>query len=179
MKNLPEAYFSCSNCYAPDTFLLISPLLVSLTATPSSGTSFWELNGQPLPALTGLDSVSIFMNPADSLAEICLERFDSLTACSNRFCRSLRLLVVNPTKGLLPKSALRLFYGEDAQVYAESATEAEAELRDLQGRLIRGFSIRQGQNQLSFPGMPVGFYVLKIKLSSGEAKAFPLFFGRR
>jgi hypothetical protein len=152
---------------------------VSLTATPSSGASSWELNGQPLPVLNGFDSISIFMNTADSLAEICLERFDSLTACSNRFCRSLRLLVVNPSKGLLTKSAFRLFYGEDAHVYAESATEAEAELRDLQGRLIRGFSIRRGENLLSFPGMAVGFYVLKIKLASGEAKAFPLFFGRR
>jgi hypothetical protein len=89
------------------------------------------------------------------------------------------LLVVNPSKGLLPKSALRLFYGEDAQVYAESATEAEAELRDLQGRQVRSFNIQRGQNRLSFTGLPEGFYVLKITSSPGDSKAFPVFWSGR
>ena len=168
--SLPDARFSCSNCLPGDT--VESPFLLHLQAA-SGSSSAWYLNDSLLSVFSGADSASVYLNPSDSIQEICLEKTDSLSGCKNRFCRSFTLNIVTRTNSRANGDGFELCRMGPEELLLRTGTEGLAVLTGLQGKNLREFRLIKGSNRLLLQALPAGIYLLRCQSEKG-GKVFRL-----
>ena len=158
----PNAGFS-TNIVWPGGDTVILFYSVKFMAAADSAVSEWYFDGSFIPGSAGLDTLDFYFNPFDSIQEICLEKLDTITGCSSRFCRTFRVFLVTKIKNLPISNGI--FYQLKPGNLLEISTtrEGEMELLDLQGRKLISSIIRVGSNRVDCRGIPPGIYLLKIR----------------
>jgi serine protease len=164
-QNRPDAGFNCPNCISGDT--ISSPYILNLTAD-NLDLTVWYLNGAIQPQLSGENSVSIQLNPADSLAEICLEKTDPVSGCSRQICRTFRIQIVSKSSTALVDFPIRLYQQPGIGFTLESSSPGMAEVFDLQGKITQKFSYQQGKTEILSNGIPSGLSFLRCSSSPSK-----------
>jgi hypothetical protein len=142
---------------------------VQFSATADSAGGQGSYDGSVILGSAGLDTLDFYFNPFDSIQEICLEKLDTITGCSSRFCRTFRVFLVTNLKNLPYNSGIFYQLKPGNLLEISAIREGEMELLDLQGRKLVSSSIRVGSNRVECRGIPQGIYLLKIR---GAADVF-------
>lgn len=169
-NSLPDAGFLCSNCISGDT--IFSPYLIRLHAD-ASGLSAWYLNDTLLSGFSGSDSLTISLNPSEPQQEICLQKTDTISGCSKRFCRNFLVWNISRKYPLDPENYLKYRRLSHRELLLESPQSGFACLSDVQGRILGNFSLQRGMNSIFLPALPAGIYVLRCQ-AGPSARVFRL-----
>jgi hypothetical protein len=161
----PNAGFAINFVLPGDTVIL--NYSVQFSATADSAVGQWYYDGSVIPGSYGLDTLDFYFNPFDSIQEICLEKLDTNTGCSSRFCRTFRVFLVTNLKNLANRNEIFYQLKPGNLLEISAIREGEMELLDLQGRKLISSSIRVGINQVECRGIPQGIYLLKIRSTAG------------
>jgi hypothetical protein len=161
----PNAGFSINFVLSGDTVILNYSVQFSATADSSVGN--WYYDGSFISGSYGLDTLDFYFNPFDSIQEICLEKLDTNTGCSSRFCRTFRVFLVTNLKNLANRNEIFYQLKPGNLLEISAIREGKMELLDLQGRKLISSSIRVGINQVECRGIPQGIYLLKIRSAAG------------